>query len=59
MLYATDFPFVPHPAVQLQDAGLDAYLETTGSDVSEAICHGNAEALFPQLGSTTYPQTNA
>ena len=53
MLYATDFPFVPHPAVQLQDAGLNAYLETTGSDdVSEAICHGNAGALFPQLGST-------
>ncbi|WP_371855964.1 amidohydrolase family protein [Nocardia alba] len=49
VLYGSDWPFAPQAAVAWFDAGLREF-DGAGSDVRDAIHHGNAAALLPRFG---------
>jgi hypothetical protein len=54
ILYGSDRPFAPNNAVSYFTAGLDDHLAHTpsGQNISAAIDHSNAAALFPRLART-------
>jgi predicted TIM-barrel fold metal-dependent hydrolase len=51
ILFGSDWPFAPTPAVHYFAAGLDEHLANTpsGPATAAAITHDNAAALFPRL----------
>ncbi|MEJ2865396.1 amidohydrolase family protein [Actinomycetospora flava] len=54
ILYGSDWPFAPTSAVSYFTAGLDDHLAHApfGQNISAAIDHDNAAALFPRLART-------
>jgi 6-methylsalicylate decarboxylase len=46
IMFGSDWPFAPQPAVQYFTSGLDAY-QDADQRLHDAINHGNAAALFP------------
>ena len=51
ILFGSDWPFAPPPAVHYFAAGLDEHLAHApfGGAIAAAVDHGNAAALFPRL----------
>jgi predicted TIM-barrel fold metal-dependent hydrolase len=57
VLFGSDWPFAPTPAVRYFAAGLDEHLSHNpfGATIAAAINHDNAAALFPRLAHRAAP----
>jgi predicted TIM-barrel fold metal-dependent hydrolase len=51
ILFGTDYPFAPPPAIQGNTASYDKLLDTLTPHQRTMIDYGNAAELFPRLGA--------